>query len=364
MTEWDWIPVGLDMKRVKSVGFRGGVLRNGFNADDNGLGFPFHVFLKGMADHLEELILDHKNWALEAYCLDSSYSSADGPYDLRPALWSLGIRNLFLQLRKLELVGLNVPPVTPPWRPSLREMVNWCALTRLVLDSCHGSEKLLDELSKADNAGRFMGLTEFGFRYESPRPSMAPAIEKFLCSFSGLKILSVQLDGFTDMPDHEKVFSKHGNTLKVLVWEGRRWLAGTGDLTMGSPSFLQSLEAHCFNLEELSIALDVKVSHTSLCRWMSINNGEPFSALRLAKLTTLHIRRLPVQDRNSVDPLFVAAKFLDWGNRNRTAYPNIKLIAIGPLLLPRPPHSRQTCAHSHTGRACLPFLFGCDHPQE
>ncbi|KAK2781870.1 hypothetical protein FQN52_009054 [Onygenales sp. PD_12] len=253
----------------------------------------------------------------------------------------------FRNVQKLGLIGLRVIPLlNPPDPVILRPALDLYRLHSLSLDSCVGIETLLGGLSRSARdsdrpyAQTRLKLKEFRVRAENPSQTIKTALERFLASFKGLKLLSVLLDGTDEMIDHATVMAAHGGTLKVLVWEGRRSLRSNHiDLEHsidGTPAFLTLLSETCPNIEELSVVLNMRTLYLR-------NQGRlycpcPYMMLQLPRLKTLHCRDFLVPNSRSLLPEYaihanrmVATSFLDWGTHAHFGLSKLELLAVGPI---------------------------------
>jgi tRNA modification GTPase len=260
-------------------------------------------------------------------------------------------RNVLPELTHLDINGFGVSHCHPSIA-DLRWTFNFTQLQRLCLESCYGSDVLLSDLTTAASGSTGpivqcnMRLREFVFRHEAPTQPLKQALESFISSFSGLRLLSVLLDNTTEMIDYHCFMRAHGPTLKVLVWEGRKQSRGETPISLetsdsAGKSFICHLVNNCPNLEELSIALDMRLGYTTKDKSDRIKYGVPFKVFSLRYLKTLHSRVLPSPERAGTNHDFIIhankaaiCSFLDWGHHsqwNGTVAPWLRLVAVGPL---------------------------------
>ncbi|KAL1959958.1 hypothetical protein VTO42DRAFT_626 [Malbranchea cinnamomea] len=313
-------------------------------------------------DTLEELAVGQESWAAQSYRVSVNYLRSPAPWYLDDALAPATASRQFSSLKKLRVISFNLRVTHPQDQMTLGQVFRFDKLRSLTLESCFGSAQFLGHLARLQGSSA-MNLKEFVFRHEDATPTLVAHLEAFLCSFSGLEVLSILMDNtdeHANLPNHERILKLHGLTLKVLVWCGRKRHRPSGMVSSeqrvaGRPSFLECLATYCSDIRELSINLDVNTDYLSEGRWRRIAYGTPFFAIKFPRLTTLHIQALPCVNRLAVDPFFIAhankaaiTKYLDWSNIyfGRDKYPSLKLIAVGPLnymdryLLNRPTRMR------------------------
>ncbi|KAL9625693.1 MAG: hypothetical protein Q9160_000011 [Pyrenula sp. 1 TL-2023] len=251
-----------------------------------------------------------------------------------------------LQLERLKLVCLDLDFGSTP---SLAQRTDFSRLTRLSLLSCPGSVELLIALTAkfgASGQSNALSIKEFRFRIEHPPQQFTHAVEAFLQSFSGLKVLSVLVDGIESnrMPDVDYFLNRHASSLEVLVWEGRKHKGvsqGDSDYTctLGSlydpESQFCKLLKRCKNLLELSIPYEWKGAGPHL----SDDEDNEFPTMILnTKLRTLHIRNSPLKDSSTTKSselihatLAIAQEFLREALNDRHRKYMLELLIIGPL---------------------------------
>lgn len=297
----------------------------------------------------------------ERLWLDSALST-----NLLPDLPNIfkDIESNFWQLERLELVCLDLNFGSTP---TLIERIDFFYLTSLSLLSCPRSVKLLTALTTkfaASDTDSVVKLKEFRFRIERPPHRFTTAMEGFLQSFSGLKVLSVLVDGIEPnrMPKVDCFLSRHSSSLQILVWEGRKHRRESQDdydytcsmgtyLERASP-FCKILES-CKNLVELSIPYD----------WSKVrpddsddeDTDDPAISLSTS-LRTFHIRNSPLEDSPmaietalSHTTRAIAQEFLE-DTLSDIPQSNLELLIIGPLTFL---HHREW-QYKPSRRSCFP----------
>lgn len=252
-------------------------------------------------------------------------------------------------LHQLDLIGVKVTGSVPE-----DSLLDFYRLTRLSLESCPGTSDLLAVLTR--NADR-VKLKELKIREEKVPLEVMRNLEVFLSSFTGLELLSVLLDNASETMNYRGFMQSHGATLKVLVWECRkrnRTLAPF-DLETSSddgPAFIEELCKTCTKLEELSIALDMRLQYENTIKCNRIKSLLPFQVLTLPNLKTFHSRILPSASRLGVSREFVmqankaiVSMYISWGYFTLGTKCNLELVAVGS------PSYSDRWLQSHTMRA-------------
>ena len=207
-----------------------------------------------------------------------------------------------LCLHSLEVVHVSLDVLVGPGRMyQWREVIAWPMLRRLRIESCQFSYQLLQKLTVLTSEGSLC-LKEFVFRAEECSVDLREALQHFLCSFSGLNLVSVLLRPLSPFA-LEPVARCHGSTLRVLIWEmSLRRTSYTSDCYQEilngfdpeqpdeNPFTLVELAHICPNLEELSLSFP----HGDRMSWHTRRG--PFACTLANKLRgfrnlhTLHIR--------------------------------------------------------------------------
>ena len=230
---------------------------------------------------------------------------------------------VYLNLEVLELVSLeSAPLIRQPhslyWEGLKALTIEDCALT---IEDCADPVILLEHLTRlfgtSQQAERGPNLKEFRLRRQDSPLALYEPLNNFLKSFSGLRLLSILLDGCERAPYelNGDVLKAHGRTLKILVLESRdecRCDAAVHGSHMGwneiySPdgepsSQLSRIVRYCPNLSELSLCFPW--DHTVDGYDGFLEGPAESLALHMPHLKTLEIRnsvvlRDAVGDRRS-----------------------------------------------------------------
>ena len=182
--------------------------------------------------------------------------------------WDLRLLRSFLvrmggrpvQLLKLSSLHLTGILSTKLENGNLFEVTSLPMLRSLCLESCTDAAQALKMLTCTPG----ISLKRFWLRHEGQSADLVASLELFLESFSGLEHLYILLDNVEAIPDSACFVSKHSESLKTLVWEGRRGPRVTfQDCTSicYSASDTKQIDliknvSACTELEELGLAFD------------------------------------------------------------------------------------------------------------
>lgn len=162
-------------------------------------------------------------------------------------------------LTALDLKGLNVSKL---FKADFT-ILNWQSLTSLTLESCRGIEHAFEFFAENFNlssSSSHMRLKLFSIRHDSCDQDFRNQLVKFLVSIPGLINLSVLLETKRPLEDFEKVMSRHGKSLKTLLWDERkRRQDASFPLRRTNPlsyHHVDTIARCCPNLTELGLSLD------------------------------------------------------------------------------------------------------------
>jgi hypothetical protein len=138
---------------------------------------------------------------------------------------TMKLQNL-LRLREIALYGLDVSSLIPQ---SIPEAMFFCQLECMLLESCSGSEALLETLAGTFHFAKTSEtvtrttpkLKKFLFRHEALTTPLKDALIHFLTSFSGLTTLFLLFENATHLERPSALIAEHGRTLETLVLESR-----------------------------------------------------------------------------------------------------------------------------------------------
>ena len=124
-----------------------------------------------------------------------------------------------LSLEKLVLIGLNLEDIIGG---ALNFKIDFKVLTGLKMESCSNLNEAFTALIGKDNSTLSeLKLTSFSLRHEEGDPAFAQNLTLFLTSFTGLKHLSLLIEGQTQAMSKGPILEMHGKTLRILVWDER-----------------------------------------------------------------------------------------------------------------------------------------------
>lgn len=288
------------------------------------------------------------------------------------------------ELTCLEVVGLKVDclvdedPTRGP-KPLLR----WSILQRLVLESCPGSRDLLsclaENISRAGQTKLHLTLKELVFRYERPSTDLMAALETFLKTYSGLRLISVLVDEYGLFPSGP-MLANHLSSLNVLVWEARMMPRNARNLEVSPPKAEEDIVKtfkKCPNLVEISFPLDWR-RHQRGGLGSLDRLGRDLASLR--ELRTIHIRNVPLlrgdedddvdgyEDNIEMDRISrsivteVTEAMVEQQNETKEV-PSADLIVVGPLryqerwLSTKPWYTNANYPPAYA----RPYFFGVDY---
>ena len=252
-------------------------------------------------------------------------------------------------LRELDLCGIDLEFLTA-W--TVEQVLPFCKLTRLSLESCSGSVAFLEVLAggffyaqnptDASQEPRFVPqLTEFLFRCEAPTNALKETLIRFLASFRGLKTLSLLFENAALLEGASTMIAEHGSTLTKLVLEARiqprEQLSLDTSRPFGVGGFSEELWEQSIN---------------DICRLcpnlVELGTGFPWGdeTVRLRKtmlptlkaLKTIHIRNFPesqvLSQLGDYTIKEYATKFIEWvfPPSKGGSKPGLETLAIGPTL--------------------------------
>lgn len=268
---------------------------------------------------------------------DSFYSTA------------LAVENM-PSLRDLSLSGIDLTPLRPSSTP---QIMFFCGLERLSLESCPGTAEFLDLTATAfgwvtyspdapQNPRTLPSLKHFLLRHESPTVALKDALVRFSTSFTGLRTLSLLFENATILDRPSTLIAGHGPTLRALVLEARiqprEHLGLDTSRPFGAGGYssdlwvdtIDDIARLCPNLEQLGMGFPwsdemVRLRKTSLPA--------------LARLRTMHVRNFPENRMFSqVGDYSIkeyANKFIEWAFPQTSvgsSRPSLEHLAIGPTL--------------------------------
>lgn len=251
-------------------------------------------------------------------------------------------------LRRLDLCALDVTSLVPA---DFVQASALCRLTRLSLESCPGSDILLNSLARtfdfvqnspdAPHPRIAPQLKELVLRSEAPTSILKENLINFLSSFSGLTTLSLLFENASVLERPATLIASHGPTLETLVLESRiqprTSLALDTSRPLGAGGFssdpwtesITDICSLCPNLIELGIGFPwndemVRIRKTPLPT--------------LKRLRTIHIRNFPASQHLSQLGDYTikehATKFVEWVFPGLTGgdKPSLETLAIGPTV--------------------------------
>lgn len=223
-------------------------------------------------------------------------------------------------------------------------LLNWKNLRRLALEYCPGSRTALEKLITLFRSGTTnaptIALKEFVFQYSHPDRALLEALQTFLLSIPGLRLLSVLLT-FSPSFFFETFIPNHGATLEALTWQVSNYDRSDShdedsDFPVDDTWKFCSFTKRCPRLKELSM----------LVPWDSLHKDDLEDLIadglsRLPLLRTLHIGNTPayvesfrVGEKTYNDSLCrICALEVCTGlaKYSTKAPPVLDLLAIGPL---------------------------------
>jgi hypothetical protein len=306
------------------------------------------AILKANRDTLEALTLGQESGLVQRYQRTRTSGFLQQlPHPSHAFTTILELHN-FPRIRSLNLSGINLVPLIPS---NFERALPFCDLTRLSIESCHGSDAFLETLSHtfdfvqnspdAPHPRLTPQLKDFLLRNESPTGSLREKLTAFLAAFSGLRSLTLLFENASLLERPSNLIGSHGPTLETLVLEVRvqprlslsldtsRPLGAGGfssDLWTESITDICSL---CPNLVELGIGFPwndefVRVRKTPLPT--------------LKRLKTVHIRNFPEsQVLSQLGDYTIkehATKFVEWvfPIPHGADRPTLETLAIGPTI--------------------------------
>ena len=124
-----------------------------------------------------------------------------------------------LFLESLALNGLNLENIVGG---VLNSQIDFKFLTALRVESCSELDNAFTALVGNDNSTlTALNLTSFFLRHEERHPAFAQNLTLFLTSFTGLKHLSLLIEGQSQAMSKGPILEMHGKTLRTLVWDER-----------------------------------------------------------------------------------------------------------------------------------------------
>jgi hypothetical protein len=306
------------------------------------------AIVKANRDTLEALTLGQESGLVERYQRTRTSGFLQQlPHPSHALTAMLELHN-FPRIRSLDLSGINIVSLIPS---NLEQALPFCNLTRLSLESCHGSDAFLENLAHtfdfvqnspdAPHPRSVPQLKDFLLRSESPTGSLREKLTAFLSAFSGLQSLTLLFENASSLERPSDLIGSHGPTLETLVLEVRvqprvslsldtsRPLGAGGfssDIWTESMTDICSL---CPNLVELGIGFPwndefVRVRKTPLPT--------------LKRLRTVHIRNFPesrvLSQLGDYTIKEHATKFVEWvfPIPNGADRPTLETLAIGPTI--------------------------------
>ncbi len=139
-------------------------------------------------------------------------------------------------------------------------------LVSLRLESCIRDSEILSFLTVSNstsNMTKMSKLTSFYLRHESLNTAFHANLKAFLLSFSGLKHLSLLLQGIDPVASITPFLKNHGATLESLVWDQqfkqRLCAAIRTDVMKDRPSYKykEEIAMVCPNLRELGLVSEI-----------------------------------------------------------------------------------------------------------
>ncbi|KAM0798656.1 hypothetical protein BDR22DRAFT_858375 [Usnea florida] len=184
-----------------------------------------------------------------------------------------------LSLEKLALIGLNLEDVIGG---ELKFKIDFKVLTGLKMESCSNLNKAFTALIGKDNSTLSeLKLTSFLLRHEGGDPAFAQNLTLFLTSFTGLKHLSLLIEGQTQAMSKGPILEMHGKTLRTLVWDersGPRKMTKSDTALFLNDNGLSLISQKCPNLYALGLCV----------RWGPCNSDESTTASPTVKIIIWH----------------------------------------------------------------------------
>ncbi|EXJ66315.1 uncharacterized protein A1O5_10467 [Cladophialophora psammophila CBS 110553] len=255
----------------------------------------------------------------------------------------------FPQLRDLSLQGLDVTLLRPS---SIPQALFFCQLERLALESCPGSNELLESIAGTfhwasaspeapQNPRVNPSLKHFLFRHENPTSPLKDALVRFLNSFTGLRTLSLLFENGAILERPSTFIAEHGPTLETLVFESR--IQPREHLSMDT-SRPFGVGGYSHDLWEESINDIARLCPNMIELGMGFPWNDEMIRLRktalptLQHLRTIHIRNFPenqvFSQLGDYSIKEYATKFVEWVFPSLAggAKPSLAHLAVGPTL--------------------------------
>ena len=125
-----------------------------------------------------------------------------------------------LALESLALSGLNLEDIVGGG--VLNSQIDFKLLTVFRVESCSRlNEALAAIVGNGNSTLSALKLTSFFLRHEEGDPAFAQNLTLFLTSFTGLKHLSLLIEGQSRAMRKGPILDVHGKTLRTLVWDER-----------------------------------------------------------------------------------------------------------------------------------------------